>query len=86
LSRQFGNALSRIKFDQEISDWVVMALKESHKHEKKYHDEIIAKNQKEINKIQNRIDSMYIDKLDGKISQEFFDKKYEEWQIDTNLS
>ena len=35
--------------------------------------------QKEYQKIQDRIDAMYVDKLDGKIAQEFFDRKNSDW-------
>jgi len=38
--------------------------------------------QKQYQKLQERIDSMYIDKLNGKISQDFFDLKSEEWRTE----
>ena len=37
--------------------------------------EMIAKLQKEYQKLQDRIDAMYVDKLDGKVPLEFFDRK-----------
>lgn len=42
---------------------------------------------KEIDKLRNRINNMYIDKLDGKISDEFYMAKSEEFQkeIDNNV-
>ena len=82
LARQFGAALSKIKFDEKILEWVVTALRESHKDEKKYHDDIITRLQQEDTKIQNRVDAMYVDKLDGKISQEFFDQKFDAWRME----
>ena len=36
--------------------------------------------QKQYSKLQDRLDAMYIDKLDGKIAKEFFDRKSEEWR------
>jgi hypothetical protein len=57
--------------DREVLEWIVTALKESHGDEKRYHDEMIAKLQKEYQKLQDRIDAMYVDKLDGKVPQEF---------------
>jgi site-specific DNA recombinase len=47
--------------------------------EKRYHDEMTGKLQKEYQKIQDRIDAMDVDKLDGKIAQEFFDRKNSDW-------
>lgn len=64
--------------DKEILEWVIMALKESHADEKRYHEEMIETLQKQYLKLQNRIDTMYEEKLDGRISQEFFDRKREE--------
>jgi len=82
MARQFGEALRAIQMDREVLEWVVTALKESHGDEKRYHDEMIAKLQKEYRKLQERIDAMYVDKQDGKVSQEFFDRKNNEWHAE----
>jgi hypothetical protein len=60
-------------------DWVVTALKESHSEEKRYHNDTISTLQNQYKKLQDRIDAMYIDKLDGKVSENFFIRKSEEW-------
>ena len=82
MARQFGEALRLIRMDKEVLEWVVTALKESHGDEKRYHDEMIAKLQKEYQKLQDRIDAMYVDKLDAKITQEFFDRKNGDWRTE----
>ncbi len=82
LADHFGEALRAIKLDSEVLSWIVTALKGSHKDEKRYHDEIIANLQKQYGRLQDRLDAMYIDKLDGRIAPEFFDRKSEEWRID----
>ena len=80
LARQFGEALLRIEMDKEVLEWVVTALKESHGDEKRYHNEMIAKLQKEYQKLQDRIDAMYVDKLDGYVPVGFFDRKSVDWR------
>ncbi|MFZ5452535.1 MAG: zinc ribbon domain-containing protein [Thermodesulfobacteriota bacterium] len=80
LAEQFGEALRALKLDGEVLSWILTALKGSHKDEKRYHDEIIGNLQKQYSKLQDRLDAMYIDKLDGKIAQEFYDRKNEEWR------
>ena len=35
--------------------------------------------QKQISRLQNRLDNLYTDKLDGRISQEFWKEKHEIW-------
>jgi site-specific DNA recombinase len=82
LARQFGEALRFIQIDKQVLEWVITALKESHGDEKRYHDEMIAKFQKEHQKLQDRIDAMYVDKLDGRVSQEFFDRKNTDWRAE----
>ena len=56
------------------------ALRESHVDEKKHHEEVIRRLQTEYNRLQNRIDEMYVDKLDGRIDAAFFDRKSAEWR------
>ena len=55
--------------------WVRQALRESHRDERQFHDDAIAKLQREHQRLQGRIDAMYEDKLDGRIANEFFDTK-----------
>ena len=57
-------------------------LKESHGDEKRYHDEKVGKLQREYQKPQDRIDAMYVDTPDGRVSQEFFDLKNSDWRAD----
>ena len=79
---QFGRALEAIKMDTEVLEWVKTALKDSHKDEKKYHDEAIATMQKKYQVLQDRLDAMYVDKLDGKVNPDFYEKKNQEWRED----
>src|SRR5215813_10124324 len=58
------------------------SLKESHGDEKRYYNEKVGKLQREYQKLQDRIDAMYVDKPDGRVSQEFFDRKNSDWRAD----
>ena len=80
LVRQFGEALKAIHMDDEVHLWTVNALRRSHRDEKRHHDEAIARLQGQYQKLQDRIDAMYVDKLDGKISQAFFSEKSAQWR------
>lgn len=44
------------------------------------HDEAISRLQAEYNRFQARIDTMYIDKLDGRIDAAFFDRMAAQWR------
>ena len=75
LEERFTGLLKGIAFSDETLVWVRQALRESHRDERQFHDEAIAKLQREHRRLQDRIDSMYEDKLDGRIANEFFDSK-----------
>src|SRR5208337_3680909 len=82
LEEKFTDILRGLHFDKEILEWVKEALVESHVDEKQFHDEAIDRLQKEYKRLQDRIDRMYIDKLDGRIDTVFFDQKSAEWRAE----
>ncbi len=82
LEDQFADALSCLALDPDVLEWVTTALRQSHQDEKRLHDEAIARLQAEHVVLQNRLDAMYVDKLDGRVSAVFFDRKAAEWRAD----
>lgn len=44
-----------------------------------YEETSLEEIQKQITRLQNRIDNLYLDKLDGKINQEFWQEKHNLW-------
>lgn len=82
VAEQFGRIIGNLRMDSDVLAWVVAALKESHQDEKKYHEELIVGLQEKYRKIQHRLDAMYEDKLDGRIDQDFYDRKSSEWKLE----
>lgn len=80
LARQLGEAISQVRLDEEILQWMLKALRESHKDKKEYHDSAVAILEDQQRKLRDRLDAMYVDKLDGKISAEFFEQRSDEWR------
>ena len=80
LEDQFTEVLQSLQFDDETLELVSFALRESHTDEKRFHEDAIQRLQTEYSRLQNRIDQMYIDKLDGRVDAEFFDQKSAEWR------
>ena len=78
LEERFGQLLRGLSFPKEILDWIVTAFTD----EKAFHDKAIARLQSEYRRIQNRIDAMYLDKLDGRIDTAFFGSKSAEWRAE----
>lgn len=82
LEECFTDILRGIKIDEEVLALVSEALRESHKDERQFHDEAVARLQAEYTKIQNRLNRAYDDKLDGVIDSITFAQKSEEWRVE----
>jgi site-specific DNA recombinase len=80
LEEKLGEVIRGITIDEGLLDWLVQALRESHRDEKDYHDGMIASLQTQYDKLQHRIDQAYTDKLDGKIPEDLFSRKMNEWR------
>ena len=80
LEQQFTAMLGQLWFDDEILDWVREALHASHADERREHEEAIKRLQAEHRRLGERITAIYVDKLDGKIGGDVFDKMAGEWR------
>jgi site-specific DNA recombinase len=80
LEQKFTEIIRSLKFDDEVLAWVGTALRESHQDERQFHTEAIANLQANYNRLQVRIEQMYVDKLDGRIDTSFFDQKSTAWR------
>ncbi len=80
LEQQFTELLGRFRLDPQVLDWVTEALRCSHADLRRFHDEAIARLQDEYGMLQRRIDAMYIDKLDGRIDVQTYDRLSGEWR------
>ena len=80
LEGQFTELLDRLTFDAEVLDWVREALSQSHDDERQAHDEAIKRLQAQSGRLQNRLDAMYVDKLDGRIDAASFDRMAAAWR------
>jgi site-specific DNA recombinase len=69
----FADLLKGLVFDDQVMDWIVDALHQSHADEKKFRRDALARLQDEQSKIQNRLDKLYDDRLDGFIEPDFFE-------------
>lgn len=54
----------------------------SHAEEKEFHEKAITRLRREHRRIQDRIGAMYMDKLDGRIYTEFFDRQAATWRTE----
>ena len=82
IADKFAQVLGRLNFGEEVLQWVSAALRESHADQRKEHDAAIARLQAEVERLQNRIHAMYIDKLDGRIDRSFYVQMSEQWRAE----
>jgi site-specific DNA recombinase len=80
LEEQFTELLGRLQFDDEVLAWVREALRASHADERRDHQAAIERLQAEYKRLDDRIHAMYVDKLDGKIGGDFYDRFAGEWR------
>ena len=80
LEKQFTAMLGQLRFDDEVLEWVREALHASHADERQEHEAAIKRLQAEHRRLGERISAMYVDKLDGKIGGDFFDKMAGQWR------
>ncbi len=80
LEEKLGETVKNICIDKTHLELIKEALRLSHKDEKEYHDQMIKNLNAQYVRIQNRLDQVYLDKLDGKITEDFWREKSEEWR------
>jgi site-specific DNA recombinase len=84
LEAQFTELLGRLRFDDEVLEWVRDALHASHADERREHEEAIKRHQAEYNRLNDRIHAMYVDKLDGLVDMAFYDRMSNQWREEQN--
>ena len=65
-------------------EWVRESLHASHADERRDHEEAIRRLQAEHKRLGDRINAMYLDKLDGRVDSAFFDKMSAQWREEQN--
>ena len=84
LETQFTELLGRLRFDDEVLEWVREALHASHADERREHEEAIKRHQAEYKRLDERIHAMYVDKLDGLVDAAFFERMSNQWREEQN--
>ena len=82
LEEKLAEVVKKIHIDEDVVELVKGALMESHRDEKEYHEQQINRLNREYLTLQKRIDRMYVDKLDGRISLEFYQEHLDKWRAE----
>ncbi len=73
-----------VEIDEEVAEWAIAALKESHGDEKAYHDAQIDRLQSEVKRLQRRLDQAYEERLDGRITEDQWQRVADKWRGERN--
>ena len=79
LEKQFSAAVDKIHTTKEQQEWIIEALKQSNVQKDKFQKEKIEQLQIQNKRLTERINKLYVDKLDGIISEDFWFEKHNEW-------
>jgi hypothetical protein len=77
IEARFTEILSRLRFDQDVLDWIVSTLRSGHAEEKKIRDETLARLRAHQDRLQHRLDIPYDDRVEGRLSVEEYDQRRE---------
>ena len=81
LEAQIYEAIKAIKVSPKHREWIVKAIRISNEKNKQFSKERISHFQIEKNKCKNYLEKMYFDKLDGKITEEFWNEQHNKISI-----
>ena len=75
----FEELCNQIEITEDIQQIVMTGLRDSLKDKIEYHNNLVEQIERQIKLLQSRIDQAYLDKLDGKISEEFWQSHTKKW-------
>lgn len=82
IEAKFEALLGNISLTKDMQNNIMQGLKESFGDKIAYHNDCIAQIEKQIKTLQKRIDQAYLDKLDNKISEEFWQEQTGKWIVE----
>jgi site-specific DNA recombinase len=85
LSELLGEIPSRIEIDPALAEKVAVALRESHLDKKKFQEEGLNRLHSQYAALQTKIAKAYDDKLEGRITDDFWKSRHEAWQKEMEI-
>ena len=76
----FGTALGALRLHPAVVEYLKSALKDSHVEEQRFHAASVAKIEKKVAILKRRLDVLYEDRLDGRITIEDYTERSNAWR------
>ena len=80
LEERFTDLLAGIVFTDEVLKGVAAAVDTAGAADREQHEAAVRRLQAEHRRLEERLEAMYVDKLDGRIAQDLYDRKAAEWR------
>lgn len=80
LTKQFSEVFRELQMPKEVVEDITQSLREAHTDKSSYHKSLLDGYQTEYQKYEERIEKMYEDKLDGSITESFYDQKHQDYR------
>jgi len=81
LEAQLVENLKKISLNDEVLEWMKIALKRSHVDESKFQSETVNRLTAELQKITKRLNTLYEDRVDERIDEAFYDEKAKGYRL-----
>jgi site-specific DNA recombinase len=82
LSRLFEDVVRRVQITPEVAEWIAEALRESQGDKERFHRTSLMQLQQQYLAVQTKLDRAYEDRLAGRITDELWTRKSEEWEAE----
>ena len=82
LREKFASVLKQLVVDETTLEWLKQELLTAERDTKSEHDQAIGRLQREITRLQDRIERMYLDKLEGQVTERFFTARTDPWRAE----
>jgi hypothetical protein len=80
LTSQFARVLQDLVIPQDVLTWLQEEIVASDRSESAAREQVMARCEEDIRRLEARIETMYLDKLEGRISATFFNEKAAKWR------
>ena len=78
LDLMFAAQLRKLRLDDDVFRMIGQAIRESRANEIRERDDGVTKIRAEADRLQHRLDTLYLDKIEGRVTSEFHDRVAEE--------
>jgi hypothetical protein len=80
LSGLFADVVKQIHISAEVAEWITEALRESQDDKQKFHRASVMRLQQQYLAVQAKIDRAYEDRLSGRVSDDLWERKAQQWE------